>query len=145
VYQPEETVAELRAAITVLLASSSQSMDYQKLPADKQQTLPLQDTTPLPNSISPSVDQSESLEPAIVSSSQVKRTRATSCFKHLKLPSPQVTYQKKNTEALDLTAASDSSSRPKTLNQNRHPSRQEQQHIENGVVNPVPDDSGSFS
>jgi len=50
-------------------------MDYQKLPADKQQTLPLQDThTAAESAISPSVDQSESLEPAIVSSSQVNQS-----------------------------------------------------------------------
>jgi len=51
---------------------------------------------------------------------------------------PASNLPEEHTEALDLTAASDSSSRPKDIEPEPAPSRQEQQHIENGVVNPVP-------
>jgi len=121
-------------------------MDYQKLPADKQQTLPLQDTHTAAESTSPSVDQSESLEPAIVSSSQVNQSEPEQlAVLNTSTATQPATYQKKHTEALDLTAASDSSSRPKDIEPEPAPSRQEQQHIENGVVIQYPDDSGSFS
>jgi len=114
-------------------------MDYQKLPADKQQTLPLQDTHTAAESISPSVDQSESLEPAIVSSSQVNQSEPEqlAVLNTSTATQPASNLPEEHTEALDLTAASDSS-RPKDIEPEPAPSRQEQQHIENGGRHPVP-------
>jgi len=105
-------------------------MDYQKLPADKQQTLPLQDThTAAESTISPSVDQSESLEPAIVSSSQVNQSEPEqlAVLNTSTATQPASNLPEEHTEALDLTAAIPLVDQ-KTLNQNRQPSRQATTH-----------------
>lgn len=71
------TVVELQRAIANLQASNSQPVDYQRTPLHQYSPLPLQDKSAASESInSPSLDQSELVEPSAVNDLQTNQSQA---------------------------------------------------------------------